>query len=162
MLDERNTKNHKDVCALAYHGKKKRHNWQAYVLCHKKCHDVQTDLVEQDFNDFTERENVTFLIYRIMCDTLDSVIYIVLGGATRAYFEGSKMMLDEHIRMVMERINFSSRNVSATYAASGNQPGRGDYGKVALVAVATVPERSMVNGIIELFPMVTMNLWSII
>ena len=44
-FDERNTKNHKDICVLAYHRKKKRHNWQAYVLGHKKCHDVQTAIV---------------------------------------------------------------------------------------------------------------------
>ena len=85
-LDEHNTKNNKDILVLAYHGKKKRNNWQTYVLGHKKCHDVQTPLVEQDFNDFTDRENVTFLLNGIKCDFLDSVISIVSGGAARADF----------------------------------------------------------------------------
>ena len=46
-LNERNTNNHKEICARAYHGEKKRHNWQVYVLGHKKCHDVKTALVEK-------------------------------------------------------------------------------------------------------------------
>ena len=46
-LDERNTKNHKEICAHAYHGDKKRHNWQVYVLGHNKCHDVKTALFEK-------------------------------------------------------------------------------------------------------------------
>ena len=40
VLDKRNPKNYKCICALAYHSEKKTHNWKAYVLCHKKCHDV--------------------------------------------------------------------------------------------------------------------------
>ena len=84
---------------IAYQGEKKSHNWQAYVLGHKKCHDVQTDLVEQGFNNFTDRNMATFLINRIKCDTLDSVIYIVSGGYDRADFEAAQLMLAEHIRM---------------------------------------------------------------
>ena len=41
-LDKPTNKNHKDICALAYHDEKKRKNWKAYVLGHKKCHNVQT------------------------------------------------------------------------------------------------------------------------
>ena len=46
VIDKHNTKNHKDICVLAYNGEKKSHNWQVYVLGHKKCHDVQTALVK--------------------------------------------------------------------------------------------------------------------
>ena len=64
-LDERNTKNHKDICALAYHEEKKMHNWKAYFIGNKKFQNVQTALVGQDFNDFTDREKVTFPIEEI-------------------------------------------------------------------------------------------------
>ena len=86
VLDKRNPKNYKCICALAYHSEKKTHNWKAYVLCHKKCHDVQTDLVEQEFNYFTDRKKLTFLPDGIKCNMLDSVISVVPGGAARADF----------------------------------------------------------------------------
>ena len=73
-LDECNTKKHKDICALNYHGENKRHNWQAYVLGHKKFHHVQTDLVEKEFNDFTDRNKMVFLLNGITYDMIDSVI----------------------------------------------------------------------------------------
>ena len=88
-LDECNTRNHKEIRALAYHGDKKRHNWQAYVLGHKKCHDVQTAIVEQDFNGFNGCEKVTFLLYIIKCNRIDSAISIVSGGAVSADFEAA-------------------------------------------------------------------------
>ena len=128
-LDERNAKNHKDIHVLAYHGKKKRHNWQYYVLGHKKRHGVQTALFDQYFNDFTDQEKVTFLINIIKCDTLDSVISIVSGVAAHADFEAFQLMIAKHIRMVTERSKFSISNDSAIYAACGNQPGCGDCGK---------------------------------
>ena len=37
-------------------------------------------------------------------------------------------MLSEHIRLLMERSKFISRNVSATYLARGPQSGRGGHG----------------------------------
>ena len=46
-LDKRNTKNYKYIRVLEYNGEKKSHNWKAYVLGRKKCHDVQTALVEK-------------------------------------------------------------------------------------------------------------------
>ena len=39
-LDGHNTKIHKDIRTITYHREKKKHNLQAYVLGHKKCHDV--------------------------------------------------------------------------------------------------------------------------
>ena len=99
-LDKSNNKNHKDICAIAYHGEKKRHNWQAYVLGHKKWNDVQTALVEQEFNDFTDRKKVPFLLNGIKCDTLDSVIFVVSGRAARDDFEAVQLILAEHIRML--------------------------------------------------------------
>ena len=128
-IDEHNTNNHKEICELAYHGKKRRYNWQGYVLGHKKCHDVQTDLVEQDLNDFTDRKTVNLLLDGIKCNTLDYMISIVSGGSARVDFEASHLMLDEHIRMLTGRSKFSGHNVSTVYAARGNQPGRGDRGK---------------------------------
>ena len=38
-------------------------------------------------------------------------------------------MLAEHIRILTEHSKFSNRNVLATYAARGNQSGRGDHGR---------------------------------
>ena len=93
---------------------------QAYVLGHKKFHGVQTALVEKKFHDFTDRDKVTFLINRIKCNTLDSMIFIVSGGSARADFEVAQLMLSEHIRMLTERSKFSSRNFLAKYAARGN------------------------------------------
>ena len=61
-LDKCNTKSHKDIRALDYHGEKKRKNWQAYVIGQKKYQDFQTAPVEQEFNDFTDRKKVTLLI----------------------------------------------------------------------------------------------------
>ena len=74
VLDETNTKNHEDIRALAYHSNNKMHNWQAYVLGHKKCCDVQTALYEQDLNKLIDHERVTFLLNKIKRDKLDSVI----------------------------------------------------------------------------------------
>ena len=102
---------------------------QAYVLGHKKFHGVQTALVEKKFHDFTDRDKVTFLINRIKCNTLDSVISVVLGGAARADFEAAQLMLAEHVSMLMERSKFRSRNFLATYAARGPRSGRGDRGR---------------------------------
>ena len=58
------------------------------------------------------------------------MISIVSGGAARADFEASQLMLTEHIYMLTERSKFSSRIFLATYAARGNQPGRGDHWEV--------------------------------
>ena len=55
-----------------------------YVLGHNKCHNVRIALVEQDFIAFNDREKVTFLLDGIKCDTLDSVISVVSGGAEDA------------------------------------------------------------------------------
>ena len=63
-LDKHNTKNHKDIRALAFCDENKRHNWSSYVLGRKKFHDVQTALVEQDFNDFTDCKKLTLLLNR--------------------------------------------------------------------------------------------------
>ena len=87
VLGDRNTMNHTDIRALAYHINNKRHNWQAYVLGHKKWRDVQTALNEQDLNKFTYHEKVTFLLNEIKFDTLDSVISIVSGEAVRVDYE---------------------------------------------------------------------------
>ena len=78
-LDKCNTKNHKDIRVIDYHGEKKIHNRQAYVLDHKICHDVQTALVGQELNDFTDCNKVTFLLDGINCDILDFVISVVSG-----------------------------------------------------------------------------------
>ena len=72
-----------EIHALSYHVENKRHNWQAYVLRHKKWRDVQTAFNEQDLNKFTDHERVTFLLNEIKCDTLDSVIFIVSSEAVR-------------------------------------------------------------------------------
>ena len=128
-LDERNTQNHKDIHDIAYHSDKKRHNWKSYVLSHKKCHDVQTALVEQEFISFTDREKVNFLPDGIKCNMIDSVISVVSGGTARADFESAQLMLDEHIGMLTERSKFSNRNILETYVARGNRPGRGDCGR---------------------------------
>ena len=105
------------MCALDYHVEKKRHNWKSYVLGHKKFHDVQTALVEQEFNDFTDREKVTFLIDGIKCDTFNFVIYVVSGGAARADLEAAQLKISEHIYMLAEHSKFRSHNVLAEYAA---------------------------------------------
>ena len=118
-LDKRNIRNYRDIFVLAYNGKKKRNNWQDYVLGHKKCHDVQTALVEQEFNDFTGRKKVIFLLNDIKCDSLDCVISVVSGVSARACFEAAQLMISEHIRMLTEHSKFSSRNFSATYAVCG-------------------------------------------
>ena len=44
-FDERNIKNHKDICVIAYHGENKKHNFQAYVLGHEKFHYVRLFLL---------------------------------------------------------------------------------------------------------------------
>ena len=89
VIDKHNTKNLKDIRALAYLGDKNMHNWKAYVISHNKYHDVQTALVDQNYNDFTDRKNVTFLLDKIKCDTLDFVISIVSGRAASADFEAA-------------------------------------------------------------------------
>ena len=112
-FDECNTKNYKEIPALAYHGEKKIHNWQAYILGYEKYHDVQTAIVEQEFNDFTDRKKVTFLLDGIKCNTLDSVISVVSGGAVPADFEAAQLMLAENTCMLTEHSKLSSRNFSA-------------------------------------------------
>ena len=104
---------------------------QAHVLGHKKCRDVQTTLVEQEFNDFIDLKKVTFLHDGIKCDILDSTISVVSGGSARANFEADQLMLAEHIHMLLEHSKCSSHNVSATYAACGPRSGRGDCRRVA-------------------------------
>ena len=104
-LDKRNAKNHKDIHALAYHSEKKSHNWKTCVFGHNKCHDVQTALVEQEFNDFTDREKVTFLLEGIKCDMLDSVISVISSKAVCADFEATQLVLAEHIRMLWNAEN---------------------------------------------------------
>ena len=126
-LDKCNTKSHKDIRALDYHGENNRKNWQAYVIGHKKYQDFQTAPVEQEFNDFTDRKKVTLLINGIKWNILDFVISVVSGGAAHADFESAQLMLTEHIYMLTEHTKFSKRNVSTTYAAHGNWPRRGDY-----------------------------------
>ena len=128
-LDKRNTKNYKNTCAFACHGDKKRHNWQAYVLGHKKFHPIQTALADQEFNDFTDCKKLSFLLVGINYYVIDSVISVVSDGAARAYFEAAQLMLSEQIRMLTESIKFSNRNVLETYAAHGNKPGSGDRGR---------------------------------
>ena len=101
-LGERNTKNHKDIRVLSYHGDKKRHNLKAFVLGHKKCHDVQNALVEQEFNDFTYRKKVTFQLDSIKYDMIDSVISVFSGETVRANFEEAQLMLAENILILTE------------------------------------------------------------
>ena len=59
---------------------------------------------------------------------LDSVIYVVSGGAALASFEAAQLMLAEQIRMLTEGSKFSNRNVLATYAARSKRSGHGDCG----------------------------------
>ena len=125
-LYERYTKNHNDIRTLSYNGENKSHNLKAYFLGHKKCHDVHNALVEQEFNDFTDHDKVTFLLDGIKCDMLDSVIYVVSGGTAHADFEAAQLMLDNHIRMLTEHSKFSNRKVLETYTARVNRPGCGD------------------------------------
>ena len=100
-LDKRNTQNHKAIFSIANQGDDKRHNWQSYVLVHKKFHDVQTALVKQELNDFTDRDKVIFLLDSIKLNVIDSVISVVSGWATHADFEAAQLMLSENIRMLM-------------------------------------------------------------
>ena len=83
-------------------------------------------LLRNIFNDFTDREKVTFLLYVIKCNMLDSVISVVSGRSARVDFEAVQLTLDEHICMLKEQSKFSNRNVLATYAARGNRPGHVD------------------------------------
>ena len=67
---------------------------------------------------------MNFLLDRIKCNTIDSVIFIVSGGAARADFEGAQLMLAEHICMSTERSKSSSRRGDSGKCGRGGGGGR--------------------------------------
>ena len=108
---------------------------------------------------------MTFLINRIKCNTLDSVISVVLGGAARADFEAAQLMLAEHVSMLMDAVNSEAVifwQHMRLVAPDLDVVIAGGVDVVAVASAAAVAACSMVNDIREVLSMVTMTLRSII
>ena len=86
-------------------------------------------LEEHGFNDFTDREKVSFLIDGIMTSTLEAPITAInMNLAHSENFELAQFQLAKCIKMATERSRHTNLNVSATYTSCDNRGGRGGCG----------------------------------